>query len=111
MTGEISLRGNVLAIGGLKEKTMAAYTGGAKTVLIPWENQRDLEELDPMARENLSLIPCRKISDVLDHALLPTHSITNSKPAEESVAAAQFNVPLNVPTPGVGQIRCEVERS
>ena len=71
MTGEISLRGNVLAIGGLKEKTMAAYTAGAKKVLIPMENSRNLEDIDPLARENLTFVPCRKISDVLSEALLP----------------------------------------
>jgi ATP-dependent Lon protease len=110
MTGEISLRGNVLAIGGLKEKTMAAYTGGAKTVLIPWENQRDLEELDPMARENLQLIPCRKISDVLEQALLPATPLVNDLHTEEAVAASRFNIPVNVPTPSVGQVRCNGER-
>lgn len=71
MTGEISLRGNVLAIGGLKEKTMAAYSAGAKTVLIPEENLRDLEKIDPLARESLIFIPCRKAVQVLENALLP----------------------------------------
>ncbi len=71
MTGEISLRGNVLAIGGLKEKTMAAYTAGVKKVLIPADNMRNLEDLDPLARENLTFVPCRAISDVLSEALLP----------------------------------------
>ncbi len=71
MTGEISLRGNVLAIGGLKEKTMAAYTAGVKKVLVPKDNMRDLEEIDPLARENLIFVPCQKISEVLKEALLP----------------------------------------
>lgn len=69
MTGEITLRGNVLAIGGLKEKTMAAYSAGVKTVFIPEENMKDLTEIDPAAREALNFVPCRKISDVLDGAL------------------------------------------
>lgn len=69
MTGEISLRGNVLAIGGLKEKTMAAYSAGVKTVLIPADNVKDLDEIDPTAREALTFIPCKSASDVLSHAL------------------------------------------
>ena len=69
MTGEVSLRGNVLAIGGLKEKTMAAYSAGVRTVLIPQDNERDLDEIDTEVRENLEFIPCRKVSDVLSHAL------------------------------------------
>ena len=71
MTGEITLRGNVLAIGGLKEKTMAAYSAGVKRVIIPHNNLRDLEEIDPLARENLEFIPCRKLSEVLAEALVP----------------------------------------
>ena len=71
MTGEITLRGNVLAIGGLKEKTMAAYSAGVKRVLIPADNVKDLEEIDPLAKENLEFIPCRKISTVLEAALCP----------------------------------------
>ena len=69
MTGEITLRGNVLAIGGLKEKTMAAYSAGVKTVFIPADNMRDLPEIDPVARENLNFVPCRRIEDVLSGAL------------------------------------------
>lgn len=79
MTGEISLLGNVLAIGGLKEKTMAAYSAGVKKVLIPHDNMRDLDEIDPLARENLTFIPCRKISEVLSQALLPVPKPIKSK--------------------------------
>ena len=70
MTGEITLRGRVLPIGGLREKTMAAYSAGVKTVLIPADNERDLSDIDPMARENLTFIPCRVAEDVLRNALL-----------------------------------------
>ena len=86
MTGEISLRGNVLAIGGLKEKTMAAYTAGVKKVLIPFDNMRDLKEIDPLARENLTFVPCNKISDVLCEALLP--KANNAK--EEKLSAEKL---------------------
>ncbi len=69
MTGEITLRGRVLPIGGLKEKTLAAYRSGIKTVLIPEENMRDLDEIDTEARENLAFVPCKNASDVLSAAL------------------------------------------
>ncbi len=100
MTGEISLRGNVLAIGGLKEKTMAAYSAGAKTVLIPHDNVRDIEELDPLTKEYLTLIPCRKVSEVLEQALLPLgRSFSQEKRGEEDVAASQY-IPLTQPSAG-----------
>jgi ATP-dependent Lon protease len=75
MTGEISLRGKVLAIGGLKEKTMAAYSAGVTTVLLPEDNLRNLDEIDPVVRENLRFVPCRTASDVLSHALVKEAAI------------------------------------
>ncbi len=69
MTGEITLRGKVLPIGGLREKTLAAYRAGIKTVLIPEENLRDLDEIDKEARAALSFIPCKNADDVLSGAL------------------------------------------
>ena len=69
MTGEITLRGNVLPIGGLKEKTLAAYRAGISTVLIPEANMRDLDEIDSEARANLKFIPCKTAKDVLSNAL------------------------------------------
>ena len=72
MTGEISLRGKVLPIGGLKEKTMAAYTSGCKTVLIPKDNMKDLDEIDPTARKNLIFVPCATAAYVLKEALVET---------------------------------------
>ncbi len=80
MTGEISLRGKVLTIGGLKEKTMAAYTAGVKKVLVPADNMRGLEEIDPLARENLVFVPCRTISEVLSEALLAASKAQRSEP-------------------------------
>ena len=80
MTGEISLRGNVLAIGGLKEKTMAAYSAGVKKVLIPHDNLRDLEEIDSLARENLTFVACQKISDVLTEALVSEVKTAKKQP-------------------------------
>ncbi len=69
MTGEITLRGNVLPIGGLKEKTMAAYSAGVTTVCIPADNAGDLDEIDPAARESLTFVTCRRAADVLAVAL------------------------------------------
>ncbi len=69
MTGEVTLRGKVLAIGGLKEKTMAAYTAGVKTVLIPEDNKNDLEDIDPLVREKLEFIPCSDVAEVLQNAI------------------------------------------
>ena len=70
MTGEVSLRGRVLPIGGLKEKTMAAYSAGVRTVLIPHDNLQNLEDIDPLVREALRFIPCKSVSDVLAFALV-----------------------------------------
>ncbi len=70
MTGEISLRGKVLPIGGLREKTMAAYSAGIKTVLIPADNMRDFNELDDAVKANTAFIPCKTLSDVLKHSLV-----------------------------------------
>lgn len=69
MTGEITLRGKVLPIGGLKEKTLAAYRAGISTVLIPEDNMRDLDDIDAEAREHLKFIPCKTADDVLMAAL------------------------------------------
>lgn len=69
MTGEITLRGEVLAIGGLKEKLLAAHRGGIKTVLIPEENVKDLAEIPANAKNNLEIIPVKWIDQVLEAAL------------------------------------------
>ena len=69
MTGEISLRGRVLAIGGLKEKTMAALRHGIRTVIIPKDNERDLNEIDPVVRKSLNFISAQTVDTVLDAAL------------------------------------------
>lgn len=69
MTGEISLRGRVLPIGGLKEKTMAALRHGIRTVIIPKDNERDLQQIDPLVRKALNFITAESIETVLDAAL------------------------------------------
>ena len=69
MTGEISIRGRVLAIGGLKEKTMAALRHGVRTVIIPKANERDLEEIDQTVRRSLNFITAETVETVLEAAL------------------------------------------
>ena len=69
MTGEITLRGEVLPIGGLKEKLLAALRGGIKTVLIPWENERELVEIPKNIKQGLDIRPVRWIDEVLEVAL------------------------------------------
>ena len=69
MTGEITLRGQVLRIGGLKEKLLAAHRGNIKTVIIPADNERDLKEIPDNIKADLEIIPVRWIDQVLEHAL------------------------------------------
>ena len=69
MTGEITLRGQVLQIGGLKEKLLAAHRGGIKTVIIPDENIRDLKEIPENVKADLEIRPVKWIDEVLDIAL------------------------------------------
>ena len=70
MTGEITLHGNVLPIGGLREKSMAAYREGMKTVLIPKDNEPDLYEVDDEVKKNLTFLPMQNLTQVLNAALL-----------------------------------------
>lgn len=70
MTGEITLRGRVLAIGGLKEKLLAARTAGMKTVLVPKQNERDLEEISREIKNGLEIIPVDSMKEVIDHAFV-----------------------------------------
>lgn len=70
MTGEITLRGRVLAIGGLKEKALAAFRAGVKTIIIPFENKKDIEDFDPAVKEGLEIIPVKNVREVLDIALV-----------------------------------------
>lgn len=78
MTGEISLRGRILPIGGLKEKTMAALRAGIETVIIPAENEKDLEEIDPMVRAALNFVSADHIDHILDIALVKTPTQKNT---------------------------------
>jgi ATP-dependent Lon protease len=70
MTGEVTLRGRVLPIGGLKEKLLAALRGGIKTVLIPEENVKDLAEIPAKVKEGLEIVPVSHVDQVLERALV-----------------------------------------
>ena len=84
MTGEITLRGEVLPIGGLKEKLLAAHRGGITTVLIPDENEKDLAEIPSNIKAKLDIIPVRWIDQVLEVAL--AHQPTPLPKGSEAVA-------------------------
>jgi ATP-dependent Lon protease len=87
MTGEITLRGEVLPIGGLKEKLLAAHRGGIKTVLIPDENVKDLAEIPDNIKGNLNIKPVKWIDEVLQIALV-------SQPVPLPVATAAAAAPV-----------------
>ena len=94
MTGEISIRGRVLAIGGLKEKTMAALRHGVRTVIIPAENEKDLEEIDQTVRQALQFITVSTADRVLEAALLPAGA-----PEPETAAPSGTDVLAAIPAP------------
>lgn len=98
MTGEVTLRGRVLAIGGLREKTMAAMRNGITTVLIPAENEKDLEEIDQTVRAALKFVPVKQVDQVLAHALTGSAEVVasqnvltteNAKPVSNNVTLRQ----------------------
>lgn len=90
MTGEITLRGEVLPIGGLKEKLLAAHRGGIKTVLIPEENVKDLIEIPDNVKNSIEIIPVRWIDKVLEKAL---ETIPKALPEDEAIVAKEGTPP------------------
>ena len=94
MTGEITLRGRVLPIGGLREKTMAALRAGVKTVIIPAENESDLEEIDQTVRQQLHFVPVEHADAALDVALLRGEK--HETMPLPSIPAAQSRKPIRV---------------
>jgi ATP-dependent Lon protease len=91
MTGEITLRGEVLPIGGLKEKLLAAHRGGLSTVLIPHENEKDLAEIPKNIKDKLTIVPVKWIDQVLEHALqhMPLPVASKGKPKSEPKTPAK----------------------
>lgn len=81
MTGEVTIRGRVLPIGGLREKSMAAYAGGVKTVFIPKDNVSDLDEIDEVVKENVSFVPVSNVNEIISRALV----INRDKPDNNTV--------------------------
>nr|WP_321253167.1 endopeptidase La [uncultured Ruegeria sp.] len=93
MTGEVSLRGNAMPIGGLKEKLLAALRGGIKTVLIPEENEKDLADIPDNVKEGLKIIPVKHVSEVLEQALVRAPDPIEWDEAAEEAAAAAAKAP------------------
>jgi ATP-dependent Lon protease len=90
MTGEITLRGRVLPIGGLKEKLLAALRGGIKTVLIPEENEKDLVDLPENVKQGLTIVPVSTIEQVLARALTRPLTPIQWSEAEEAAYRADL---------------------
>ena len=95
MTGEITLHGNVLPIGGLREKSMAAYREGMKTVLIPKDNEPDLYDVDEEVKKNLTFLPMQNLSQVLAAALLKPKAAksTAGRPRTKKSKAGENRIP------------------
>lgn len=93
MTGELTLTGRVLPIGGLREKSTAAWNAGIKRVIIPADNVSDLEELDPVIRASLLFIPVRKGIQVLQEALL-REDISSASDSKRQSSCTKQTIPL-----------------
>jgi ATP-dependent Lon protease len=86
MTGEITLRGRVLPIGGLKEKVLAAHRGGIKTVLMPQENEKDVDDIPQQVLKNINLVKVEHMDDVLKQALVLANPETFLRPHRPEAA-------------------------
>ena len=105
MTGEITLHGNVLPIGGLREKSMAAYREGMKTVLIPKDNEPDLYEVDDEVKKNLTFLPMQSLTQVLNAALLkPNAAKSAAGRTHTKKKAAEKHIPAAVEKPQPGAV-------
>jgi ATP-dependent Lon protease len=88
MTGEITLRGRVLPIGGLKEKVLGAHRAGIKIIILPKENEADIEDIPEEVRGQLSFHPVETLEQVLKIALVPEPDAETSEEKKEAMAAA-----------------------
>ena len=105
MTGEITLHGNVLPIGGLREKSMAAYREGMKTVLIPKDNLSDLYEVDDEVKKNIEFLPMSNLSQVLAAALLKPKTVSAGHPrAKKGKPAEAAALPQPTEKPQTGAV-------
>ncbi len=105
MTGELTLTGRVLAIGGLREKTTAAYSAGVTRVIIPYDNTGDIDEIDPDVRAGLSFSPCRTAAEVLELALLPKMECMTATDGGNKESA--ISAPVIPETHGTANAYCE----
>lgn len=97
MTGEITLHGRVMPIGGLREKTMAAFKEGMKTVIIPKGNEGDMDEIDETVKEGLNFVLAETLEDVLKTALTGGRKMKNHK--REKSLSVDVNGAVTVPAP------------
>jgi len=97
MTGELTLTGRVLPIGGLKEKTTAAWNAGIKRVIIPADNVPDLDEIDPIVRQSLLFIPCKRCDQVLCEILVKDTRAASSRMSEHKTENAVHPIPADSP--------------
>jgi ATP-dependent Lon protease len=94
MTGEITLRGRVLAIGGLKEKLLAAHRGGIKTVIIPIDNEKDLEDIPDNVKQGIKLVPVTTVDEVLKIAFVRVPVAIEWDEQEEETAISARKMPV-----------------
>ena len=104
MTGEVTLRGRILPIGGLKEKLLAALRGGLKVVLIPKDNEKDLVEIQDNVKKGLKIIPVTSVDEVLSHALTAQLVPLDPESLTEKAAAADTIPPRSKGEPVEGVI-------
>jgi ATP-dependent Lon protease len=104
MTGEVTLRGNALPIGGLKEKLLAALRGGIKKVLIPAENEKDLVEIPDNVKQGLEIIPVSHVSEVLKYALVEAPEPVEWDEVAEEAAAAEAEAALKARSAASGAV-------
>jgi ATP-dependent Lon protease len=91
MTGEITLRGRVLPIGGLKEKLLAALRGGLKTVVIPQDNEKDLAEIPDNVKRGLTIVATESVDEMLEHTLISRPTAIEWIEPEEVVHVAEHS--------------------
>jgi len=94
MTGEVTLRGRVLPIGGLKEKLLAALRGGITTVLIPAENEKDIADLPNSVKEGIEIVPVSHVDEVLGRALVEPLQPIEWSEADEHAAEPPVHAPI-----------------
>jgi ATP-dependent Lon protease len=101
MTGEMTLRGRVLPVGGVREKVLAAYRAGIKTVIMPRKNLKDLVDVPKRARSELNIIPVERVDEVLEHALAEAPKETKtSRPRRKKAAEASAETAVEATVDG-----------